>query len=204
MKTTDSSLILGIACAAAAILAASPTAAADTAEVSEVVKDVAIDSRQASVGDNVSGSTSLKTGRKSRAELTFQDSTLLRIGSNTIFSFAKSGQKGKNFKLTHGTAFISAPDKHNGVRINCGGVTAAITGSESTVTNTNSGVGLFAATGANSFILPDGSSLVVLPFFFTWIPAILDEIRKHLDSSAPESILGPDLVTEVNELKGNG
>ena len=33
---------------------------------------------------------------------------------------------------------------------------------------------------------------------------ILEECRMHLDSDAPEQILGPDLVDQVERLKGNG
>ena len=85
---SPSILLAGVTCTAAALLvAAHPAAAASSAEVSEIVKDVSISGRQASLGDTLSGNTALKTGTRSRAELTFEDTTLLRVGSNTVFSF---------------------------------------------------------------------------------------------------------------------
>lgn len=171
-----STRIIGAGCSAAALLLATahPSPGA-SAEVSEVVADVSVNkggaSQPANVGDTVGGSTALKTGRKSRAELTFDDATLLRVGSNTLFSFEEQDGKGKGFTMTQGTAFIATPKgkAHGGVFIHCAGITAAITGSSSTVTHTDKGVGIFAATGDN-FLIVDGKWIKVEPFTFTWIP----------------------------------
>ncbi len=192
-KTLPAHFLGANAVAVALLLAISQPqpAFAASAELSEVIRKVSITeggaSHQAKVGETLDAQTFLKTGRKSRAELTFADSTLLRVGSNTSFSFAKGHGKGKDFALTHGTAFISAPKKHGGVFINCGLITAAITGSTSTVTNTSNGVGMFAATGDN-FLIHDGHWIRVKEFTFTWIPWIIDDAGNKV----------PDLDNMVN------
>src|SRR5438132_11249543 len=43
--------------------------------------------RPAVVGDMVEGKKTLLTGRKSRAELLFNDNTIARLGANSVFSF---------------------------------------------------------------------------------------------------------------------
>jgi hypothetical protein len=185
-NTNPPTRIIGVSCIAAtlSLITAHPSPGA-SAEVSEVVAKVSVSqgntSQPASVGDTVAGNTALRTGTKSRAELTFEDSTLLRVGSNTIFSFAEKQGKGKGFTMTRGTAFIATPKgkAHGGVYINCGGVTAAITGSSSTVSNTDKGVGMFAATGDNYLII-DGNWIKVEPFTFTYIPWKKDASGKKV------------------------
>src|SRR5437016_14487031 len=67
------------------------------AQVTQVIQDVRLlpsnaAPRPASVSDRVHEDTAVRTGVESRTELTFQDMTLTRLGSQTIFSF-KSGDR---------------------------------------------------------------------------------------------------------------
>src|SRR4030095_13516561 len=62
------------------------------AQVTQVIQDVRLlpsnaSSRPASVNDRVHENTAVHTGVESRAELTFTDQTLTRLGAQTIFSF---------------------------------------------------------------------------------------------------------------------
>jgi len=62
------------------------------ARVTQVVKDVKLlanqaEPRPATTSDTVRGNTAVRTGAESRAELTFSDLTIARLGANTIFSF---------------------------------------------------------------------------------------------------------------------
>jgi hypothetical protein len=62
------------------------------ARVSQVIKDVKLLPAQAAprpavVSDAVRDGTAVRTGVDSRAELTFTDQTMARLGANTIFSF---------------------------------------------------------------------------------------------------------------------
>ncbi|MFD0892038.1 FecR domain-containing protein [Luteolibacter ambystomatis] len=81
--------------------------------------------RPAQVGDTVSGSTSVETGRRSRAELTFADNTVTRLGQNSVFSF-RSG--GRDMELSQGTILLQVPKTNGGATIRTATVTAAITG----------------------------------------------------------------------------
>jgi hypothetical protein len=81
--------------------------------------------RPASVNDSVHEGTAVKTGGDSRAELTFADQTLTRLGANTVFSF---GDEAKAFDLASGAVLICVPKEKGAVKINTAAATAAITG----------------------------------------------------------------------------
>ena len=81
--------------------------------------------RPASVNDTVGEETIVRTGKDSRAELTFQDETVVRFAPNTAFSF-KNGMRDLN--LTEGAVLIQSPKGANGVTIHSATMAAAITG----------------------------------------------------------------------------
>src|SRR5205809_3129143 len=81
------------------------------AQVTQVIQDVRLlpsnaAPRPASVNDRVHEDTAVRTGVESRTELTFQDMTLTRLGSQKIFSF-KSGTRTINLKS--GSILLSVP-----------------------------------------------------------------------------------------------
>lgn len=118
------------------ILALAATATADTlrsAKVTQAVKDVKVYSgsetgRPASVGETIGKSSSVTTGRRSRAELTFQDATITRLGQNSVFSF-RSGSR--DVELKQGSILLQVPKSAGGATIRTATVTAAITGTTS-------------------------------------------------------------------------
>src|SRR5207237_8540288 len=66
------------------------------ARVTEVIRDVRLLAHQtaprpASLNDNVIDGTAIRTSADSRAELTFPDLTITRVGANSIFSFDHGG-----------------------------------------------------------------------------------------------------------------
>ena len=67
----------------------------------------------------------LSTAAASMAELTFADSSITRVGANTSFSFQS---KERLVKLDKGTVLINTPPGAGGATVDCGGVTAAVTG----------------------------------------------------------------------------
>ena len=67
----------------------------------------------------------LSTAAASMAELTFADSSITRVGANTSFSFQS---KERLVKLEKGTVLINTPPGAGGATVECGGVTAAVTG----------------------------------------------------------------------------
>lgn len=117
---------------AAALLAATAGAAPlKSATVSKVVNDVRIyggssDGQTATEGARIGSSNSVHTGRRSRAELTFPDTTLTRIGANSVFSMSAGG---RDLELKQGTMMIQVPKDSGGATIRTATVTASITGS---------------------------------------------------------------------------
>ena len=100
------------------------------ARVSQVIKDVKLLPNQAAprpaqVSDQVRDGTAVRTGVESRAELTFTDQTLARLGANTIFSFNDGT---RNLDLGGGAMLLRVPKDAGGAQINTAAVTAAITG----------------------------------------------------------------------------
>src|SRR5258707_16317 len=81
------------------------------ARVTQVIKDVHLlgsksAPRPATVNDSVGEGTAVRTGGDSRAELTFTDQTITRLGSNTVFSY---GQGAKDFDLASGAVLMVVP-----------------------------------------------------------------------------------------------
>ncbi len=112
-----------------------PFASADAAQlkearVSQVIKDVKLlpaqaAPRPAAVSDQVRNGSAVRTGIESRAELTFTDQTLARLGANTIFSFNEGT---RNLDLGGGAMLLRVPKNAGGAQINTAAITAAITG----------------------------------------------------------------------------
>src|SRR2546421_7097578 len=100
------------------------------ARVTQVVKDVKIHSAQAeprpaTTSDTVRGDTAVRTGVESRAELTFGDLTIARLGANTIFRFNEGS---RTVDLNNGAILLRVPKGSGGAKIQTAAVTAAITG----------------------------------------------------------------------------
>ena len=100
------------------------------ARVTQVVKDVKLlpgqaAPRPAQVSDEVRDGTAVRTGVESRAELTFTDQTLARLGANSIFSFS---QGTRNLELGGGAMLLRVPKDAGGAQITTAAITAAITG----------------------------------------------------------------------------
>ena len=69
--------------------------------------------------------TSVRTGGDSRAELTFIDLTITRLGANTLYSFKKAG---RHAELKNGSSLLRVPKDSGGATIFSGAITAGITG----------------------------------------------------------------------------
>src|SRR5438876_2628791 len=100
------------------------------ARVTEVIHDVRLlagqtAARPATVNDTVHEGTAVRTGTDSRAELTFLDQTLTRLGANTVFSF---GAAARTYDLGRGPTLISAPKETGTVKITTAVATCAVSG----------------------------------------------------------------------------
>ena len=100
------------------------------ARVTQVIKDVKLlgaqgAQRSAAISDDVGEGTAVRTGTDSRAELTFTDLTITRLGANTVFSFNAGARQ---LDLGGGAVLVEVPRNAAAVKINTAAVTAAITG----------------------------------------------------------------------------
>ena len=100
------------------------------ARVTQIVKDVKLmgaqgGQRSAAVSDAVREGNAVRTGTDSRAELTFADLTLTRLGANTIFTFNAGARE---VDLAGGAVLLSVPRNGAAVKVITAAVTAAITG----------------------------------------------------------------------------
>jgi len=100
------------------------------ARVTEVIRDVHLLAKQAAarpaaVNDTVREGTAVRTGTDSRAELTFADLTLTRLGANTVFTF---GGGAHTYDLGSGAILMTAPAQAGTIKINTAIATCAVSG----------------------------------------------------------------------------
>jgi Tfp pilus assembly protein FimT len=119
-------IIISIVALALPVMAESLRSANVTAAINEVqVYTGSSQARSAAVGETLTIPSSLQTGRKSRAELTFSDKTLTRLGQNSVFSFREGG---RNVELKQGSVLLQVPKNAGGATIRTATVNASITG----------------------------------------------------------------------------
>ena len=124
------------------------------AHVTQVIRDVRLlasktGARAAAVNDPVQEGQAVRTGGDSRAELTFTDRTITRLGANTVFTY---GQGAKEFDLSSGAALIVVPKETGTVKINTAAATAAVTGFTALVES--------HAKALNKFMIIEGEACV--------------------------------------------
>ncbi len=105
-------------------------AASDEARVTRIVHDVKLlpsdgKAKPAALDDRVSDGTGVRTGTASRSELTFVDLTIERLGSNTVFSFNRSG---RSVHLDNGSMLLRVPKDSGGANMSTAAVSVSVTG----------------------------------------------------------------------------
>jgi hypothetical protein len=100
------------------------------ARVTEVVREVNVLAAQAAarpavVNETVRAGSAVRTGNQSRAELSFVDQTITRLGANTVFSV---GGAARTYDLGSGAILISAPKGVGTVKVSAGVATCAVSG----------------------------------------------------------------------------
>jgi mannose-6-phosphate isomerase-like protein (cupin superfamily) len=106
------------------------TAERKEARVTQVVRDVRllapqVAARPAHLNEVVTDGSAVHTGADSRAELTFADLAITRVGANSIFSF---DQDGRNISVESGAILLRVPKDSGGARIRSSELTVGITG----------------------------------------------------------------------------
>jgi FecR protein len=114
----------------ALLVAENVGAASSEARVTQAIRDVKLlpsesKPKPAAVNDKVSEGTGVRTGDKSRSELTFGDLTIERLGANTFFSFNKAG---RSVELDGGSMLLRVPKDSGGARLTTSAVTVGVTG----------------------------------------------------------------------------
>ena len=108
----------------------SAAVAREGGRVTQVVRDVRllaplVAARPARLNDNVTDGSAVHTGADSRAEFTFADRIITRVGANSIFSF---NQNGRNVSVESGAILLRVPKGSSGARIGNSLITVGITG----------------------------------------------------------------------------
>ena len=107
-----------------------PCAFADDPHVTQLVREVSLlpsgaPARRAILNETVRETTAVKTGGNSRAELTFADLTITRLGADTLYSFRNGGRR---IELNDGSTLLRVPKDSRGATILSSAVTVGITG----------------------------------------------------------------------------
>jgi hypothetical protein len=137
-----------------------------SAEITTVVNDVRIYSESESgkgaiTGERISGNDDVHTGRRSRAELTFPDQSLTRIGANSIFSFSSSS---RDMEIKQGSFLLQVPKNTGGAIIRTATVTAAITGTTTMIEyNPGQWIKFITLEGTAKLKLNQGGGYVDVP-----------------------------------------
>jgi len=117
----------------------------------------------AKMSEKISENSKVTTAAASMAEFTFGDSSITRIGANSVFSFQS---KERLVKLDKGTALIHATPGNGGATVDCGGVTAAVSGSTFMASRSATGGAVFVlleSSGSLKVTTLGGQTVTILP-----------------------------------------
>lgn len=106
----------------------------------EVQHDAGTGSAPAKMNEKIGQNSKLTTAAASMAELTFADSSITRLGANSLFSFQS---KERLIKLDQGSILVNTPPGKGGATVDCGGVTGAVSGTTFMASRDSSGNVMF-------------------------------------------------------------
>jgi hypothetical protein len=208
MKThfPNSNLVAAITLIGAAVGIATLLIGAEQkqARVTEVIHDVRLlgaqaAARPAAVNDAVHEGTAVRTGTDSRAELTFVDQTLARLGANTVFSF---GATARTYDLGSGAILMSAPKETGTVKITTAVATCAVSGFTAILERHSNTWNKFILLHGDGWMRINGiqgdpcpihtGQMVVFPPHPTHCPQVLNiDISKLLNGKLVKGFKGP-------------
>lgn len=126
MPSITATLVLSLFLCLGALAAAAPLTSATVTELkNEVRLQLPAEDRAAKVRDSLTGADVLRTGERSLAELEFNDKTITRLGSKSVFTFAGETRE---FRVNQGLTLICLPKGVGGAKIVTAAITAAIEG----------------------------------------------------------------------------
>lgn len=128
--------------------------------------------KTANKDDKISTGNQVDTGATAFTEMTFDDSSVLRLGENSHFSFSSQERL---IQGSQGTMLMHAPPGNGGISIESGGVVGAVSGSTVMVSLDGKGNFTFAvletAGGSGTVTHPDGTVTTVPAGHAAVIPA---------------------------------
>lgn len=166
------------------------------ATVSEAVNIVEVlaegGARAARLQDRVTFRDVVRTGVKSRAELTFPDATLARVGANSVFSFRPDQRA---FDLKQGCILFHSPKGKGGGQIHTAAATAAVTGTTIIVATTpNGGFKVLVLEGRARLRMANGQVSNLRAGQMAYVLPGAKRISPPLSFHLSEQVKGSDLV----------
>lgn len=117
-------LLPGLAAEAETLKQAEVTIVRNNVQIGEV-RDGRAEQRPAQIADVLAGNDFLTTGEASRAQLRFNDNSLVRVGQHALFTFEPET---RDYILERGSALFLVPMGSEGTQIRTSAVTCGITG----------------------------------------------------------------------------
>ncbi|HPA17731.1 MAG TPA: FecR domain-containing protein [Verrucomicrobiae bacterium] len=148
--------------------------------------------RAARLQDRVTFRDVVRTGVKSRAELTFPDATLARVGANSVFSFRPDQRA---FDLKQGCILFHSPKGKGGGQIHTAAATAAVTGTTIIVATTpNGGFKVLVLEGRARLRMANGQVSNLRAGQMAYVLPGAKRISPPLSFHLSEQVKGSDLV----------
>jgi len=151
--------------------------------------------------DQLEEKSVVDTGAASLSELGFDDSSVLRLGSNTQFSFQS---KERIIKLDKGTMLMNVPPGNGGITVDGGGVTGAVSGTTIMVSRDdqgNFGFMILEGAGGGTVIGKDGIPVNIVAGQMAMAPhdgKPTTVVEVHVDAIRDVSPLFQDFPTNLN------
>lgn len=174
-------------------------AGAFSAVKNNVLQTDGAEKKQAQKDGKITEGNKVDTAAGSCTELTFTDSSVLRMGQNSHFSF---DSKERIIKLDQGTLLMHVPPGNGGVSIEGGGVVGAVSGS--TVMASSDGKGNFAfavletAGGTGKIVNKDGTATPLKPGEMGVVSANRPGIAKSFEVNVTAIMESSPLFTEFS------
>lgn len=139
----------------------------------------------------------IQTGPRSLAELTAPDKTITRVGSNTIFSYAKSG---RNINLQKGSLLFHSPRGKGGGVIRTKAASASVLGTTLIVSATvDGGFKCVVLEGKAALQMPNGNYRVARAGQVVFVPAGDNKFGPTVDVKLEKLVQESNLVQSFDE-----
>jgi hypothetical protein len=190
MKATKILVVAGSLMMAGQVISAPLKTATVTAVVKEVkISENSAEAQVATEGQKFGASSTMFTGRGSRAELTFPDNTISRIGANSVF---RIGSGNRDMSIDKGSFLLQVPKNAGGATIRTTTVTAAITGTTTMIEYnpgqwikfiTLEGEAVLTNTSGDKVKIPAGQMLVMHPNAKKFPALVFIDVKKLTQTS---------------------